>query len=100
MRRGQPQDQRRSALAPHCPRLRRLEPPGEGDPAAARGPAAARHGGLCLRRPGHLTRVNDPRGLTTTYDYTGFNELKTLTSPDTGVTRAAAAAARAGSEIK
>ena len=30
------------------------------------------------------TQVTDPKGLNTTYAYTGFSELKTLTSPDTG----------------
>jgi len=35
----------------------------------------------------NLTSVTDQRGLVTRYGYTGFDELKTLTSPDTGVTQ-------------
>ena len=31
-------------------------------------------------------RHTDEAGVTTSYDYTGFDELETLTSPDTGVT--------------
>ena len=34
----------------------------------------------------NLTSVTDQRSLVTTYGYSGFDELKTLTSPDTGVT--------------
>jgi len=34
----------------------------------------------------NLTAVTDQRGLTTSYGYSGFNELKRLTSPDTGTT--------------
>jgi RHS repeat-associated protein len=35
----------------------------------------------------NLIAVTDQRGLATTYGYSGFDELKTLTSPDTGVTQ-------------
>ena len=35
----------------------------------------------------NLTTVTDPRELVTRYAYTGFNELATLTSPDTGITQ-------------
>jgi RHS repeat-associated protein len=35
----------------------------------------------------NLRRVIDPRGLATDYAYNGFDELETLTSPDTGLTR-------------
>jgi RHS repeat-associated protein len=35
----------------------------------------------------NLTSVTDQRGLVTSYGYTGFDELRTLTSPDTGVTQ-------------
>jgi RHS repeat-associated protein len=34
----------------------------------------------------NLTQVNDPKGLNTNYTYSGFSELKTLQSPDTGST--------------
>ncbi len=34
----------------------------------------------------NLARVTDQRGLVTRYTYSGFDELKTLNSPDTGVT--------------
>jgi RHS repeat-associated protein len=34
----------------------------------------------------NLTQVNDPKGLNTNYIYSGFSELKTLVSPDTGTT--------------
>ncbi|SFN72962.1 RHS repeat domain-containing protein, partial [Dokdonella immobilis] len=33
----------------------------------------------------NLSRVTDPRNLVTRYLYTGFDELETLTSPDTGL---------------
>ncbi len=35
----------------------------------------------------NLAAVTDQRGLVTTYGYSGSDELKTLTSPDTGVTQ-------------
>lgn len=34
----------------------------------------------------NLTKVIDPKALNTLYEYTSFNDLKKLTSPDTGIT--------------
>ena len=56
------------------------------EPLAAGAPAAGAIGyGYDARD--NLTSVTDQRGLVTTYGYSGFDELKTLASPDTGVTQ-------------
>lgn len=54
------------------------------EPQVAGAPAAGTIG-LGYDARDNLTSVTDQRGLVTSYAYSGFDELKTLSSPDTGV---------------
>jgi RHS repeat-associated protein len=56
------------------------------DPQLAGAPAAGTIG-YGYDTQDNLASVTDQRGLVTHYGYSGFDELKTLTSPDTGITQ-------------